>query len=282
MTHTSERLRECRWRHADKWCFNGVILPADAGEDRLLPRTGEIAGLEPLNFDGLFRHFLGMGSKLRQCDATVGRCPFGNGAETVSPADPVALTYDSCTSLPSLLARARSGDKTALAAIMASYVRRLHRAARAWIGPALRADAEVQDLVQSVHLRLLPGLKTGKYNLADWGGLLALALGTLHNLLVDQWRRLERESEKREQVLMHAVADSRAEADPTGFVQTADSLAAFLAGLSAADRRLAELCAGGFSVAEIAQELGCGVDAVRSRQFRLRARLRERGCADLP
>jgi hypothetical protein len=62
--------------------------------------------------------------------------------------------------LSTLLARVRTGDETALTAVLQQYETRLRLAAHALIGPALRTQMDTFDLVQSVHRARCPASGT--------------------------------------------------------------------------------------------------------------------------
>ncbi len=194
----------------------------------------------------------------------------------------VTMAANSRPAIPLLLDRARRGDEAALTEIIQQYEGRLRAAAKALIGPRLRATADVVDLLQSVHLALLPGLRSGKYLITNLAQLVALALAVLRHLVADKWRHLRSELEQRGEGPPSGSHVERAEADPATAVQLADSLSRLLDGLDATERRVVELRVQGFNMAEIAEELHCDVHALRARLSRLRRHLRDDGPGDLP
>ncbi len=186
--------------------------------------------------------------------------------------------------LPALLARVRAGDDAALTAVLQQYETRLRLAAHALIGPALRTQLDTLDLVQSVHRALLPGLRNGKYDIAEPEQLVALALTVIRNKVFTKWRRAHPEHEQRAGDIDPATATPRTGRqlfdDPSAIVQRNDSVRHLLQGLGPADRTLLELRIQGYSTVEIADRLGCDAHALRARLSRLRDRLRGHGLAD--
>jgi RNA polymerase sigma-70 factor (ECF subfamily) len=182
--------------------------------------------------------------------------------------------------LPSLLARVREGDETALATILQHYETRLRLTAHALIGPALRTQVDTVDLVQSVHRALMPGLREGKYELTDSEQLLSLALTVIRNKVITKWRRLHPEHERRQGDATTAAQSHGREDDPSLVAQVNDSVRHLLDSLPEADRQLLELRVQGYSTVEIADRLQCEAPALRARLSRLRQRLRELGLGD--
>jgi RNA polymerase sigma factor (sigma-70 family) len=179
--------------------------------------------------------------------------------------------------LSTLLARVRTGDETALTAVLQQYETRLRLAAHALIGPALRTQMDTFDLVQSVHRALLPGLRDGKYDIAEPEQLVALALTVIRNKLVSKWRHLRPEHEQRAGGIDASFASRETLDDPSAIAQVNDSIRHLLNGLDASDRKLLELRMQGYSIVEIADLLECDAHALRAHLSRLRSRLRDVG-----
>jgi RNA polymerase sigma-70 factor (ECF subfamily) len=182
--------------------------------------------------------------------------------------------------LSTLLARVRSGDETALTAVLQQYETRLRLAAHALLGPALRTQMDTFDLVQSVHRALLPGLRDGKYDIAEPEQLVALALTVIRNKLISKWRHLRPEHEQRAAGVDAGNSSRQTLDDPSAIAQVNDSVRHLLNGLDASDRKLLELRMQGYSTVEIADQLECDAHALRARLSRLRTRLRDAGFTD--
>jgi RNA polymerase sigma-70 factor (ECF subfamily) len=179
--------------------------------------------------------------------------------------------------LPALLARVRGGDEAALAELLRRYEPRILTAARVLLGPLLRPHLDTLDLVQSVHRTLLPGLRDGRYDLADGDGLVALALTVIRRKVADTWRRAKRRGEAPVgDAGWDSLSDDSAP-DPAEAAQAGDAVRRVLAELDGPERRLVELRLAGLGTSEIAAKLGCDAHALRARLSRLRRRLREAG-----
>jgi RNA polymerase sigma factor (sigma-70 family) len=179
--------------------------------------------------------------------------------------------------LSTLLARVRTGDETALIAVLQQYETRLRLAAHALIGPALRTQMDTFDLVQSVHRALLPGLRNGKYDIAEPEQLVALALTVIRNKLISKWRHLRPEAEQRAGGNDATNSSRQTRDDPSAIAQVNDSVRHVLNSLDASDRKLLELRMQGYSIVEIADLLECDAHALRAHLSRLRSRLRDAG-----
>lgn len=173
-----------------------------------------------------------------------------------------------------LLARARTGDGAALAQIARTYESDLRIAARVHLGPALRPYLDSLDLVQSVHRSLLLGLRHDKFDVANPGALIALALVMVRRKAARQWRRHRRQ--------VRPTGDSAADvlatlchraATPAAAAEVRDALARLWASLDDTDRRFLDLRLQGYSTAEAAEQLGQSAGALRIRLHRLRQRL---------
>jgi RNA polymerase sigma-70 factor (ECF subfamily) len=181
--------------------------------------------------------------------------------------------------LSTLLARVRTGDESALIAVLQQYETRIRLAAHTLIGPALRTQMDTIDLVQSVHRALLPGLRDGKYDIAEPEQLVALALTVIRNKLVSKWRHLRPEHEQRAGAVdaAHSSSSRQSLDDPSAIAQVNDSIRHLLKGLDASDRKVFELRIQGYSIVEIADLLDCDAHVLRARLSKLRNRLRDVG-----
>jgi RNA polymerase sigma-70 factor (ECF subfamily) len=173
--------------------------------------------------------------------------------------------------LADLLSRATAGDSAALSELLRRYERRVRLAARLLLRQPLRPYLDSLDLVQSVHRALLPGLRGGRYALADEDQLVALAVTVLRNKVHRAARRARPAAP-----LAAAAEPSARDAAPAD-----ESRDRVLAALDGPDRRIVELRLEDRSTAEIAADLGLTPAVVRARLSRLRARLRDAGFADL-
>jgi RNA polymerase sigma factor (sigma-70 family) len=190
---------------------------------------------------------------------------------------------DTAGDFATLLARARGGDREALARLSADYEPKLRMVARVLLGPALRPYLDSVDLVQSVHKSLLIGLRDQKFAFATPDDLLALALTLVRRKAARHWRRLQRQQRLSGHAadtpdLAHLLATlSRPHDDPAQAAQFRDQLAQLCANLTDAERRLLEMRLQGYSPAECAAALGLSPVAFRVRLTRLRQRLRAAG-----
>jgi RNA polymerase sigma factor (sigma-70 family) len=183
----------------------------------------------------------------------------------------------------SLLQRIRDGDEEALTKLLLHYEPRIRTAAHVLLGPLLRPHLDSVDLVQSVHRVLLPGLRGGRYTVADPEQMVALAVTVIRRKIARCWRQLRREHQMQTQVRDQGVYPDKLTpspapaADPAQTAALNDGLRHLLAGLDAEERRLIELRLDGFSTVEIAAQMNCDANALRARLSRLRRRLRELG-----
>jgi RNA polymerase sigma-70 factor (ECF subfamily) len=182
-----------------------------------------------------------------------------------------------------LLERIRGGDEEALTKLLLHYEPRIRTAAHVLLGPLLRPHLDSVDLVQSVHRVLLPGLRGGRYTVADPEQMVALAVTVIRRKIARRWRQLRREHEMQAQVRDQGVypdklspSPSPAE-DPADAAALNDGLRHLLAALDDEERRLVELRLEGFSTVEIAEQMNCDAHALRARLSRLRRKLRELG-----
>src|SRR6516162_8974972 len=103
------------------------------------------------------------------------------------------MSLDRHEDFAALLARARQGDRAALAQLSQQYEPKVRLVARVLLGPALRPHLDSVDLVQSLHKSLLLGLRQGKFAISGPDGLLALALTLVRRKVARHWRHLQRQ-----------------------------------------------------------------------------------------
>ncbi len=276
-------LPDCRWRHRGKWCFNRLNPPMHEPKRQSVANLGKIGCANPRNLASPVCVVQGTLQTVPRCHVAAGRpCPCGNAAAELPRRDSTLPVRKSLTTLPLLLHRAGRGDGVALAELMQKYERALRGIAKTLIGSCLRARFDIEDLVQSAHLALLPRLQSEEYPITGWAQLFALYRTTLRNLVVDRLRHVRVEREQGPAACAHSLAASLGEGDPSVAIQFADSVTHLIQALDPADGRLVELLAQGLSTAQIAKTLGLKAQAVRTRISRLRDHFQKRGCANLP
>lgn len=190
------------------------------------------------------------------------------------------------TDFPTLLTRARGGDRAALDLLVREYEPKLRLVARVALGPALRPYLDSVDLVQSVHRSLMIGLRDQKFQLETPENLLALAATMVRRKAARHWRRMQRQ--QRLSIRGDSAADmapllgslTPATEDPARAAEAREQVRHVCDSLSDAERRLIELRLQGYTPAECAAELGLSAVAFRVRLTRLRQRLRAAGVLD--
>jgi RNA polymerase sigma-70 factor (ECF subfamily) len=171
-----------------------------------------------------------------------------------------------------VLARARQGDREAMARIIAEYEPQVRMVARRRMGPALRAMFESADLVQSVHRSLLLSLRRNKFTFDGPEELIALAVTMVKRKAAKKWERRQREQE-----ILQLRARMLEKADPERVAELAGKLQDILESLSSDDCKLLKLYLEGRSGVEAARILECDPDSLRVRRHRLFRKLRATG-----
>jgi RNA polymerase sigma factor (sigma-70 family) len=189
---------------------------------------------------------------------------------------------EDATEFTALLARARGGDRDALADLTREYEAKVRVVARVLLGPALRPYLDSLDLVQSVHRTLLLGLRRDSFDVSTPERLLALAVTLVRRKVARQWRQSRRQHRLDGARDPGSLADFLASLsgpgdDPVQAAERRDQVEHLCANLTEAERRLVELRGQGYSPAEVARELGLSDVALRVRLTRLRRRLRAAG-----
>ena len=77
-------------------------------------------------------------------------------------------------SFDEVMARLKAGEDDAANAILNRFTRRLIALARAQLGSATRAKAEIEDVVQSVYKSFFARYGDGRFELEDWNELWSL------------------------------------------------------------------------------------------------------------
>jgi RNA polymerase sigma-70 factor, ECF subfamily len=165
---------------------------------------------------------------------------------------------------PGIVARARSGDQEAFAALIKHYDPGLRSLAYRLLGDRDRMDDALQEAYVKA-FRALPRFR-GDAKLGTW--LYRIA----YNACLDELGRSRRAVQL---PLDEAAEQPSSRADPGDAVASRRDLAAALAGLSSADRAAVLLVdAQGFDYREAGDVLGIPVGTVASRLNRARAALR--------
>lgn len=170
--------------------------------------------------------------------------------------------------------RARAGDGAAFAALVARYQERLHAFVSRRMGAQARRRSEPDDVLQAVVLTLWERLASYPEDLEE-DELRAYVLQIAKWRIADLMKRRREGGESQ----MPREAPARAPTD-AGPVTRADERAWTREQIARLEPKYAEVLkrfhVEGESVAQIAHALGLGIDAVKQRLVRGRARLRER------
>ncbi len=182
-----------------------------------------------------------------------------------------------------LLTCARSGDESAMTALVEQYEPEVRMVARMRLGAALRPHLDSVDLVQSVHKSLMLGLRADRYDISTPEQLIALALTIVRRKVARQWRKLKRQQRlsgggSESQDLPSLIASlSASESDPAEIASIREATSHILGRLDETETRVIELRLEGYTTAEVARQLGLDADVLRVKLSRLRRQLRERG-----
>jgi RNA polymerase sigma factor (sigma-70 family) len=182
-----------------------------------------------------------------------------------------------------LLGRIRQGDREALGALLSEYEPALRRAARAYLGPALRPHADSLDLVQSVYKSLMVALWSNDYEFSRPEKLLALA----KTILKRKVARLAEQVSRQQRPATAPGADGShprrlrslrsPEADPAEAAEFHSALEHVCRQLSERERHILGLLLQGHTRKEIAEALGEKPHAFRVYGGRVMQRLRASG-----
>jgi RNA polymerase sigma factor (sigma-70 family) len=182
-----------------------------------------------------------------------------------------------------LLTRARSGDESAMAALVEQYEPEVRMVARMRLGAALRPHLDSVDLVQSVHKSLMLGLRADRFDISTPEKLIALALTIVRRKVSRQWRKLKRQQRlsgggSESQDLPGLIASlSASSSDPAEIASLRETTSHILSRMDDTETRVIELRLEGYTTAEVARQLGLDADVLRVKLSRLRRLLRERG-----
>jgi len=179
--------------------------------------------------------------------------------------------------------RLQNADEEALAALVREYEPEIRRAATVRLGPLLRPHLDSVDLVQSVYITLLKGIRDDKFHIAGPHELVALSAEIIRRKVSQVWKRLKRRTELNNNLAgvhedaEHRVVGRESLPDPIADAELRDGIERIMNEVDAADRKLLELRMQGFSTAEAARALGADPDVLRVRLSRLRKKLTEKG-----
>jgi RNA polymerase sigma factor (sigma-70 family) len=189
--------------------------------------------------------------------------------------------YEQEHEFAALMEQVLLADNQALASLIALYEPDIRRAAQTMLGRALRPAIDPLDLVQSVHLQLILGLKHRKFAVRSPRELRSLAVTVLRNKFIQHWRRLRCQARHSTAIAMAGAppaeknATAVATLDPAHTAEYNDLLDHLLGRLRDDERRLIIMRLHGFRTHEIAAELGIDPATLRVRFSRLRKRLKE-------
>jgi RNA polymerase sigma-70 factor (ECF subfamily) len=179
--------------------------------------------------------------------------------------------------------RLQGADEEALAALVREYEPEIRRAATVRLGPLLRPHLDSVDLVQSVYITLLKGLRDDKFHIAGPHELVALSAEIIRRKVSQVWKRMKRRTELNNNLggvhedAEHRVVGHENLPDPIADAELRDGVQRIMNEVDAADRKLLELRMQGFSTAEAARTLGADPDVLRVRLSRLRKKLTDKG-----
>lgn len=173
----------------------------------------------------------------------------------------------------------KTDDNAALSELMSIYEPDVRRAASVLLGKDLRSSFDANDLVQSVHLRLIIHIRGGKLTPSSPAQLRAAALTLLRQNVIQHWRR--RRCQVRHATAMatrNRLTDGNdltasEEFDPAKMVAYQDFLEWVGRRLREDERRIVVMRLEGYRTHEIAAELGIATGVLRVRLSRLRKRL---------
>jgi RNA polymerase sigma factor (sigma-70 family) len=170
-----------------------------------------------------------------------------------------------------LLARWRQGDEQAAAEIFRRYTDRLIALARSRLSAGLTQRIDPEEVVQSVYRSFFADSREGRYHLERGGDLWRLLVTMTLHKLGDQVRRntSQKRAAQREEdfngVDAPAFEDQLLAHEPTPLeaAALADELEQVMRRLDGRERRVLELRLQGYTIDEIAAQVGCGERTVR-------------------
>jgi RNA polymerase sigma-70 factor (ECF subfamily) len=184
---------------------------------------------------------------------------------------PTAATQED---FAALIAAVAAGDPEARLELVTCYEKEIAMTSRALLGRHLRSQSDAADLVQTVHRRLLEGIRDRRFNPTDRGDLLVLVKG----LLRGRAAYLGRVTRRRADLLAQALADGTLQPPGDSLARPFDhlfveDLEGLIGEVDSIDRQIVTLRFANYSDLEISQKVGQSYANVRTRLTRLRRRL---------
>lgn len=178
-----------------------------------------------------------------------------------------------------LFRRLRDADEQALGELLREYEPEIRRVASVRIGPLLRPHLDSLDLVQSLFITLLKGIREEKYRLDEPHQLIALSAEIMRRKVAAIWRKISGRAKLNHRLPgiqedeIHTVIRRTNDVDPQHAAELREGLNQALFVLDDVDRRLIELRMQGYTTSEAARAMGENPDVMRVRLSRLRHRL---------
>ncbi len=178
---------------------------------------------------------------------------------------------------------ANSGDTDAQFQLCQQYEKQVRIVARVLLGSPLRPYLDSVDLLQSVHRSLLAGIRDQRFDISSPEKLVGLACTMVRRKVARKWRMHRRQirldvAESRNQFLVTELSLLvNREVGPAEQAEFDNSLTRLCNGLSELERTMLMRRLEGFTMGEVAHDLGMQPVAIRVRWTRLRQRLEETG-----
>ena len=187
-------------------------------------------------------------------------------------------------SFDALMARLRSGDDDAAAAVFRRFSHRLIALARAELRSMSQARGDVEDVVQSAYKSFFSRYGQGRFQFDDWEDLWSLL--TTITLRKCSNRRTYHRARRRNPPPGSATVSAGSSVDlalelidrepsPLEAAALADTVRELFRGLDEPHRETVCLLLQGYSSDEIASALACSERTVRRMRSRLKERLKE-------
>jgi RNA polymerase sigma factor (sigma-70 family) len=167
-------------------------------------------------------------------------------------------------SLHELLNRLREGNDDAVEQLVEEYEPYLRQVVRHGLPDRLRAKFDSADVVQSVWVQVLPGLRQGAWSVTDRACLRALLATIVRRRLVSRYRRHRAALEKEDAAVPDLAALPQSRVPQPSAAARADELwERMLAACPAEHHALLRLRRQGLTLHEIADRLGIHEGSIR-------------------
>jgi RNA polymerase sigma-70 factor, ECF subfamily len=184
-----------------------------------------------------------------------------------------------------VMARLRTGEDRAADVILKRFTRRLIALARKKLRTISRAEAEIEDVVQSVYKSFFARHGQGQFELDDWNAVWGLlTIITLRKCANRRTYHLARRRDVRREVAWQGTGrSSRSEPgwdlidrEPTPFeaAALAETVGELFRGLEDPDRQTVTMLLQGYTALEIATIRSCSERTVRRVRSRVKDRLK--------